>query len=282
MYFAGIADEAGKELETQIKAHRELGWSLIEPRNIGDQCITDLSDEDFDLALQQLNDAGMRTIGFASQIANWSRPIDADLQVDVDELQRAIPRMQQAGAQFIRCMSYPNRQSNPLSDSDWGDEVVRRFKVLANTAEEAGVVLVHENCCGWGNQSPQHALEFIDRVASPSLKLVFDTGNEREQDTVEYFRAVREHIVHVHIKDWKRQPDGTCTECFAGEGDSGTDTILQDLIRDGYSGCLSIEPHMVAVIHLGKSADEDPEAAYKIYVEYGRRLMTLVESLSAD
>jgi hypothetical protein len=36
---------------------------------------------------------------------------------------------------------------------------------------------------------------------------------------------------------------------------------------------------MVAVIHLGKSADEEPEVAYRLYVEYGRRLEQLVELL---
>jgi len=38
---------------------------------------------------------------------------------------------------------------------------------------------------------------------------------------------------------------------------------------------------MIAVIHLGKSADEDPETAYRLYVEYGQRLMKLIESLQS-
>ena len=38
---------------------------------------------------------------------------------------------------------------------------------------------------------------------------------------------------------------------------------------------------MVAVIHLGKSADEDPETAFRLYVEYGQRLMSLVNNLKS-
>ena len=107
MNYAGIADEAGEDLATQIRAHQELGWTHIEPRNIDNVCITDLSDADFDSVLRRLEEANQKIVGFASQLANWARPIDGDFQVDVDELQRAIPRMQRAGAKFIRCMSYP-------------------------------------------------------------------------------------------------------------------------------------------------------------------------------
>jgi sugar phosphate isomerase/epimerase len=177
-------------------------------------------------------------------------------------------------------MSYPNSKETPLSEEDWRDEVVRRFKMLAAIAEDGGVTLVHENCHGWGSQSPQHAIEFLDRVDSPALKIVFDTGNEHHHDTVEYFRTVRERIVHMHIKSWKNTDNGY-QSCFPDEADSGTSEILSQLLTEGYNGWFSIEPHMVAVIHLGKSADEDPETAYRLYVEYGQRLMKLIDSLTA-
>ncbi len=282
MKYCGIADEAGESLDLQIRAHQELGWSGIELRNVDAQCVTDLSDADFDTTLQKLSDAGMQVVGFASQIANWARPIDGDFEVDRTELQRAIPRMQRCGARFIRVMSYPNAKEAPLTDEDWRDEVVRRFRELAAMAADGGVTLVHENCHGWGSQSPQHAVEFLERVDSPALKVVFDTGNEHHHDTVEYFRTVRDHIVHMHIKSWKRSDNGDCQSCFPDEADSGTSEILAQLIHEGYDGWLSIEPHMVAVIHLGKSADEDPETAYNLYVEYGKRLMQLVDDLQAQ
>ena len=278
MKYSGISDEAGESLDLQIRAHQTLGWSYIEPRNIDGTCITDLSDEDFEAAAGRLKDAGLQIVGFASQIANWARPVDSDFEIDLDELHRAIPRIQQCGAQFIRTMSYPNSKENPLAEDAWRDEVVRRFQTLAKIAADGGVTLVHENCHGWASQGPETQLEFIERVDNPALKLVFDTGNEHKHDTVKYFRAVREHIVHMHIKAWKHTDDGYAP-AFPDEGDEGTAEILTDLIGSGYDGFLSIEPHMVAVIHLGKSADEDPETAYNLYVEYGQRLMKLVSQL---
>ena len=52
--------------------------------------------------------------------------------------------------------------------------------------------------------------------------------------------------------------------------------IVRDLVGRGYEGGMSIEPHLAAVVHLAKEAS-DPEAAYRMYVEYGRRLMQLVD-----
>ena len=279
MYFAGISDEAGQSLDAQIRAHRELGWNCLEPRNIDGTCITDLSDEQFDQVLQQLSDADMRIVGFASQLANWARPVDSDFEVDLAELRRAIPRMQRAGARFIRCMSYPNSKEAPLDEEAWGAEVVRRFRELARIAADGGVTLVHENCHGWGCRSPEKSIELVERVDSPALRLVFDTGNTRDQDSYAYYEATRELTVHYHINDWKRTDEGSCETCFPGEGDSGTERVVADLIRRGYDGCLSIEPHMVAVVHLGRSADENPELAWQLYVEHGRRLEQLVDGL---
>ena len=281
MHYSGISDEAGESLDLQIKAHQTLGWSHIEPRNIDGTCITDLSDEDFESVAGRLKDAGQQIIGFASQLANWARPIDTDFEVDLAELHRAIPRMQECGAEYIRTMSYPNSEENPLPEPDWRDEVVRRFKEMAKIAADGGITLVHENCHGWASQGPETQIEFIERVDSPALKLVFDTGNEYKHNTVDYFNAVREHIVHMHIKSWKYDGDSH-KPAFPDEGDEGTREILTQLIDSGYDGYLSIEPHMVAVIHLGKSADEDPELAYNLYVEFGQRLMKLMEEIRSQ
>ena len=48
MFFTGIADEAGDDIQTQIKAHKELGWKHIELRNISGVSLTDLCDRNFD------------------------------------------------------------------------------------------------------------------------------------------------------------------------------------------------------------------------------------------
>lgn len=286
-FYAGIADEAGTDIETQIKAHQELGWSHIELRNVDGKCITDISDDEFDAVLGKLNDAGIEVVGFGARLANWSRPIDTDLQIDIDEMVRAAARLLKCGGKTIRCMSYPNRKENPLDDDAWRDEVVRRLTILAKMAEDGGVTLVHENCDGWGGVSPAHCAELVTRVDSPAFKVVLDTGNPGNHDNdkhnaLDWYNAVRPHIVHVHVKDYTRDDQGRGVMCYPGAGVSKLPDVLRDLLKRGYDGCLSIEPHMQSVIHLGKSAADDPEAAYKIYIKHGRQLIALMERLTNE
>lgn len=277
MFFSGIADEAGTDIDTQIRAHQALGWKHIELRNIDRIGVADLCDQIFDEVAGKLADAGIAISSFASQLCNWARPIVMHPGIDQAELSRAIPRMQRTGCPFIRIMSYPNRD---WAEEDWRDEVVARIKVLAEMAEDGGVTLVHENCNGWGGEGPENTLQLLEMVDSPALKLVWDTGNPvaHGQDAWEYYSAVKEHVVYVHIKDG-RKVDGKMQYTYCGEGEGAVEETLRDLLERGYRGGFSIEPHLAAIVHEGKAASE-ADIAFEKYVEYGKRLMAIVERVS--
>ncbi len=276
MFFSGIADEAGDEIEAQIKAHQELGWKHIELRNVSGVSATDLCKRTFEEVIEKVSEAGLGVSCFASQLCNWGRPISKHPDIDRHELARAIPRMQRVGCQFIRTMSYPNAG---WPEEEWRDEVIARLKVLARMAQDGGVTLVHENCDGWGGLGADQTLQLLEQVGSPGLKLVWDTGNPvgHDQDAWQYYSAVREHVVYVHIKDGVHK-DGSMTYTYPGEGDGRVKDVLKDLLGTGYAGGVSIEPHLAAVVHEGKAASQ-AEGAYERYVEYGRRLMALVDGL---
>ena len=279
MFCSGIADEAGDDLATQIKAHTELGWKHIELRNISGVGAADLCDRSFEEVVESLGEAGIAVSCFAAQLCNWSRPITKHPDIDRHELERAIPRMQRLGCPFIRTMSYPNAG---WPEDEWRDEVVARLKALARLAEDGGVTIVHENCNGWGGLGPEQTLELLDRVNSPAMKLVYDTGNPvpHGQDPWGYYSAVKDHVVYVHIKDGILREDGHCDFTYPGEGQGSVPEVLADLAARGYEGGVSIEPHVAAVVHVGKAAS-DAEGAYEKYVEYGRRLVALLDRVKS-
>ena len=281
MFLSGIADEAGKPIETQIRAHQEIGWTEIEMRLVDSVSFSDMPDDKFDDCFGQLAEAGIHVSCFASKLGNWATPIDSDFQQDVDELRTAIPRMHRCDCPFMRTMSWPNAKDNPWPDGQWKTEAIRRMKELAAIAEDGGVTLVHENCSGWAGQGQEQALELFAAVDSPALKAVYDTGNviSHGQDGWDYYNALKEHIVYVHIKDRKKTADGKFEACYAGEGEGYVREIVADLLRGGYDGGFSIEPHIAAAVHAGKEALD--ERAYNIYVRYGKGLTALVDEVKA-
>ncbi len=278
MFFTGISDEAGKAIETQIKAHQQLGWNHLELRAIGDGNLASLSEAEYRDVFEKLQQADMKVSCFSSGIANWAKKITTDFQLDVDELTNSIPRLHELNTQFVRIMSYPN---DGWAEKEWFDEVVRRLKKLSEIAADNGVILVHENCSGYGGISAEHTLRLLEAVDSPALKLVYDTGNApaESQDSWEFYRKVKNHIVYIHIKDASMKTANEETEfTFPGEGDGYVRKIVTDALETGYAGGFSIEPHLVAIVHLDQES-ENAELQYKTYVEYGERFKKLVAEI---
>jgi sugar phosphate isomerase/epimerase len=304
MKITGIGDEAGNPLSTQIKAAKELGWDSIEARNVqvGDfpnGNLHEIPEEAFELAAAELESAGIGVCAFGSAIGNWAHTIDGDFQITLDEIGRAIPRMQRLGSKFVRIMSYAicqDESGNDLADQ-MAPERFRRVREINQRFADAGITCVHENCMNYGGMGPAYALELLGEV--PGLKWVFDTGNpvfNRDrtkgdapihpmQDVWEFYEAVKDAIVHVHIKDGIWHEDQNEMEyTWPADGHGDVKRILADLKARNYQGYLSIEPHMAVVFHDtpgGSDSTEQDAAAkaaaqYENYLEYGHRMAALV------
>jgi sugar phosphate isomerase/epimerase len=280
--FTGFPDEAEKSLVDQISTLKEVGWSAIELRLIGGSNVCDQTDDEWRQTREALQSASIEVVGFGGQIGNWARPITTDFQVDLDEIRRVAPRMQQTGTKFLRIMSYPNDEKSPLSQEAWKAEVFRRLKELTAIAEGEGIVLAHENCNGYG-ATAQGYLEMVEAVGSSALQLIMDTGNNSLHDndvevTWDYYEACRAEVTHVHVKCAKPGADGGGHVTCHVDEDPVQRRIFADLEANGYDGWLSIEPHIKAAIHAGKDVDDSGEARV-VWVEFARRLEKLVAEL---
>jgi len=283
MIVTGIADEASPDLDEQIRIHRALGWDTLELRLIGNTNVCELPEEEFEAAALLLAEEAMEVICFASPLANWARPVTCDFRRDVEDLLRSAPRMRRLGTRFMRVMSYPN---DGLEETQWRREAFRRMRELARIAEGEDVVLLHENCSGWGGVSPANQRALVEEIASPHFQVVFDTGNpvaegHPPQETWKFYTSVRPYVQHIHVKDCRREHDGRVVYTFPGEGDGMVREILKDAVDSGFAGAFSIEPHITAQIHLGTSADSQ-ESAESVYLEYGRKTEALLTELVAD
>jgi sugar phosphate isomerase/epimerase len=286
MYLTGFADEAAKDIDGQIRATKELGWQNIEARNIDGKNLHDLSDAEFEVVYAKLQNAGIRINCFGSAIANWSKHIDQPFDSSLAEARRAIPRMKRLGSEMIRIMSFAVLKDR-APDDQMEEERFRRLRELHAMFTGEGLMPVHENCMNYGGMGWTYTLRLIDNV--PGLKLVFDTGNPvtsedrtkpfpyPRQSAWEFYRHVREHVAYVHIKDavWDASQMKT-TFTFPGEGQGDVPKIVADLVRNGYRGGISIEPHLAVVFH-DDSVKAPADIMYRNYVEYGRRMEKIIQ-----
>jgi sugar phosphate isomerase/epimerase len=279
MTFSGIADEAGSDILTQVKAHKQLGWKHIELRLINGKNIAgEISDREFDTIRRILDENGMQVTAFASAIGNWSRHINDDFKIDLDELKSAVKRMRRLNVKYIRTMSW---KGEGIDKSEWRDKAVNRCKELAKIAADHDIVLAHENCEGWGGLSAGNMLELKAAVDSPNFKLLYDLGNtiSHGYEPWEFFRIIRGHFDYIHIKDAKMNPQGGKSKdySYCGEGDAMLKEILTVILNeDRYDGIISIEPHVAAIVHLANTAETNPEEKFSSYIKYGQTLEKLI------
>ncbi|WP_018970352.1 sugar phosphate isomerase/epimerase family protein [Rubritalea marina] len=291
MKLTGFTDEAAPDLATQIKATKELGWSHLSARSIDGVNIHELSDAAFNKAKHALEEADLQVVEFGSLIGSWSKPIHSDFSITLGEVERCIQRMPRLGVQIVRVMSYAQE---PWGDEQFEQERFRRLREVTARFADAGLTVAHENCMNWGGFSAEHTLRLLDEV--PGMKLIFDTGNpvfqrdrsmpESEgnypwQDSLEFFHQVKEHIVHVHVKDCLNptndevEPEYT----FPGHGQAQVREILAELRQSNYRGFIAIEPHVATVFHA--SAEEvDWQQCYSSFIQYGKELESIIQALS--
>jgi sugar phosphate isomerase/epimerase len=294
MILLGIGDEGANTIDGQIRATQELGWKHVEPRGVevpgfAKANFHDIPDEAFDIAMRKLDAAGIQVYCFGSTIMNWAKKIGDPFEITLVEVKRAIPRMKRVGAKYIRVMSFKPGDDEFKIPS----EVFRRVKDVTNMFLDEGLQPVHENCMNYGGMSWQHALELLDKC--PGLKWVFDTANPifnpdrskpkpwPKQDAWEFWEHIRDHVVHIHIKDATWNPKKNDADYnWPGEGEGRVSDILKDAFARGYDAGISIEPHMVVVFHDAQSKAAGEQAMQKNFVEYGQRLEKLIADIKKD
>ena len=292
MILTGIGDEAGNTIDAQIRAAQELGWTQLEMRGVEvpgfpKANFHDLPAPAFDLAVEKLQAAGIGVYCFGSTIMNWAKTTETPWEITLGEVRRCIPRMTRLRTKFVRIMSF-----KPKDDDDRIPPVVfDRVREVTQRFLGAGIQPVHENCMNYGGMSWRHAVELIEKV--PGLKWVFDSANPvfnpdrskpkpwHQQDPWEFWTHLRDHSVHIHIKDATWNPSKNDADYnWPGEGQGRVRDILKDAFARGYDGGISIEPHMVVVFHDAGARSND-DAMRANFVEYSRRLEHLIHDLKA-
>ncbi|MEU1006892.1 sugar phosphate isomerase/epimerase family protein [Streptomyces sp. NPDC005890] len=271
----GIGDEAAPGLRDQIRIHRALGFPAIELRTLDGRWLHQLPEDAVRAAADSLAAAGLSVPVVDTPVGGWAVSVTGDFQAEVDTLRQAARRAQLLGCRALRVMSYPN---DGLPQAEWRAEVFRRMRRLTAVAEDAEVVLLHENCHGWASQGARESVDLVTGIDSPSLRLLFDAGNGLAYgyESIGFLRETLPWVEHVHIKDGVRRTDGSAEFGLPGDGEAGLADCVELLESAGYRGWYSIEPHVALIPHLGITA-ESP-VLEDAYTAYGRRFSALVST----
>jgi sugar phosphate isomerase/epimerase len=245
---SGFGDEIDEDPVVQIAVLQALGARHIEVRSAWGVNIVDLDGAQLERLAGILSERGMGVSAIASPIGK----VDVTLPVEheVERLGRAIAAARALGSRYIRLFSFYRAEGVPVESIR--DDVMIRMRALADAAEAADVILLHENEKDIYGDTPERCLDIVETVGSGRLRLAWDSANFVQVGVAnpydDGYAALRPHLEYLQVKD-ARSATGEVTP--AGEGDGQLLATLTALRDDGYTGFASLEPHLTDVDALG-------------------------------
>jgi sugar phosphate isomerase/epimerase len=254
----GFADEIHADIAVQVKLLKELGISYLELRSANGKNIADFTLEEARALKKYLTSQQLFVSAIGSPIGKIQ--ITDDFEAHYITYQRVVEIAKIMETPYIRMFSFyiPEVETPEMYD----DEVFLRMECMVEYAKSQNVILLHENEKGIYGENAFGCLKLFDEFYGEHFKCIFDFANfvQSNQDTLEAYELLNPYIEYIHIKD---AYCGTGQVTPAGEGDGNVKAILKMLDLKGYSGFLSLEPHLVEFGAL-KTLEKNP----------GKRIMT--------
>jgi sugar phosphate isomerase/epimerase len=171
---------------------------------------------------------------------------------ELDKVIEGIRTAKKLGTDVVRVFCGDLKQGIPYEEGkQW---IVECLKKAVQYAEEAKIYLAVENHGFFAGKSEQ-VKEIIEEVENPYVRSTFDTGNFLlvGEDPSEAFARLKEEIVHVHFKDFRRKRETDPVGGFQSltgeewvavspfDGEVPLAKIVQQMKNAGYDQWMSLE-----------------------------------------
>lgn len=240
MKLAIIGDEVSQELDDVLRLCARHGFTGVEVRSVWGKTPIELTRDDCRRIVHAVRGAGLELAAYATPAFKSAIPRTAAGRAEVrDVLARSMERAAWLEAPLARVFSfYHEGTPDPVTAA------AEMRAALEGCAPPAGCRLMVENGMRSNNPNAAETVRLLEALGGVPLGVLWDPGNawfsgwDRQPYTAQY-ELLREHIVHVHVKD----PIGG--ECYTRVGDGQVDWtgIMDRLAADGFGGWISLETH---------------------------------------
>ena len=234
----GFADEIDQDLNIQIENLQKLGMRYVEMRGVDGNNLIYHSDDKVKEIKSRLDAAGIALSALGSPLGKIG--IEDPFEKHFEEFKRAVEIAHMMETKNIRMFSFYVPEGK---GAQYKEQVFDRLGQFVDYAAANDAVLLHENEKGIYGERAAECRELMDAFYGDHFKAIFDFANfvQAKQDTLEAYELLKDYIAYIHVKDalWE---NGNVVP--AGMGDGNVAAILKDLYANGFSGFLSLEPHL--------------------------------------
>ncbi len=238
---SGFSDEIASDIITQFEVLNKLGISYFEPRFVDGKNISSLTDEEVRDLKAKMEKYNIKVSSIGSPIGKIKLTDDFDEHFEL--FKRTVAIAKALDTKYIRIFSFYHDGEEWTKEER--EEVLSKLHKMLAYAKEQDIVLLHENEKDIYGDIWERCLDVMKELYCDNFKAVFDPANfvQCQSDTKLAYENLKPYIAYMHIKDAYLK-DGRVVP--AGMGDGNLEYILSDLIKNGFDGFLSLEPHLGA------------------------------------
>ena len=276
---SGFADEIDPSLDKQIEVIKKLGISHIEMRGVDGKGLVEYPLDEVKKIKEKLDANGIKLSAVGSPIGKIQ--ITDAFEEHFELFKHTVEIAKIMETPYIRMFSFFMPEGE--EPEKYKEEVFRRLGMFVDYAKQQDVVLLHENEKEIYGDVAVRCKEILDTFACDNFHAVFDFANfvQCKQDTKESYEMLKPYISYIHIKDalWEN-----AQVVPAGHGDGNVKEILADLIKNGYEGVLSLEPHLAdfagfSALEQGETEKKEPLSGEEAYTTAYNALKKIIEEL---
>lgn len=245
---SGFADEIAQDLNTQTESLTKLDIHYVEMRGVDGNNLIFHSDEKVKGIKNKLDASGISLSAIGSPLGKIG--IEEPFEKHFEDFKRAVEIAHKMDTRNIRMFSFyvpegsaKESELPSLKNAFIKEQVFERIGRFVEYASENDILLLHENEKGIYGEKANECLELMKAFGGDHFKAIFDFANfvQAGQDTLEAYSLLKDYIFYVHVKD-AYADNGNVVP--AGFGDGNVSTIIHDMLKNGYDGFFSLEPHL--------------------------------------
>ncbi len=241
--FSAFADEISPDLKTQMDVCEANGVRYIDVRGIDKTNVSQFTVDQAAGYARQMADRGFGVPCIGSPIGKIR--IDEPFGPHLDLLKHCFEVAKAFAAPYVRMFSFYPPEGGEIADHR--QQVMDQLAAMAQAAQAADIVLLHENESHIYGEKPEGVKDIFASVRSEHLKGIFDPANFVSAAVAPYdegwTQGLAELTHYFHIKD---KVPGAKTCVPAGEGEGQIPETLADAQARGFDGYLTLEPHMAS------------------------------------
>jgi L-ribulose-5-phosphate 3-epimerase len=242
-------DEIDDEVLTAAKFLQSHNLKWAEVRNIWGPYNTSQPIEKVREANKILDDHGIKVsiegtgffkIPLPADDAEGQKKIDAQWAL----LEAAKERAKAFGTDKLRIFTFMLGKGETKNDKAY-DRIWELTREAARRAK--GFRLAVENIGGGYVSTGAESALMFKNVKEANIGLTWDPNNAGESGEQSFPDGYRKldpaRIFHVHLRDYKHQPDGKVVWTKVGDGEFDNLGLIRAMLKDGYKGTFTLETH---------------------------------------